>query len=80
MERVTIRELHLRTGEWVRRTRTHGKVIVTDRGRPVATIAPYDPTEPESSFAQRLLLPEFASLPPMEGDVTSLVSQDRDRE
>ena len=42
MKTVTIRELHSRTGLWVRHAAAHGPVIVTDRGRPVAALQAFD--------------------------------------
>lgn len=42
MKTITIRELHLRTGRWVRHAAVHGPVVVTDRGRRVAALQPFD--------------------------------------
>jgi prevent-host-death family protein len=36
---ITIRALHLNTGQWVRRAASGEPVIVTDRGRRVVTLA-----------------------------------------
>ena len=79
MLRVSIRDLHLRTGEWVRRTQKAGKVVVTDRGRPVAALVPYEAGDDGPLFRDRLLLPEFAALPGLDGDSTTGISEDRDR-
>lgn len=38
MRRISIRELHLETGSWVRRAAALGAVVITDRGRPVAEL------------------------------------------
>ena len=38
MKTITIRELHLQTGRWVRHAAAYGPVVVTDRGRPVAAL------------------------------------------
>jgi len=46
MRKVTIRELHSRTGEVVRQARRHGEIRVTDHGQVVAKILP----ESEPSF------------------------------
>ena len=44
MKTITIRELHLATGRWVRHAATTGEpVIVTDRGRQVAALQPLRP-------------------------------------
>ena len=42
MKTITIRELHLETGRWVRQAATGGGIVVTDRGREVATLRPFD--------------------------------------
>ena len=79
MGRISIRDLHLRTGEWVRRAAAGGSVVVTDRGRPVATLAPYVQMNDGTKFADRRILPEFEALRPVAGDATADVSKDRDR-
>ena len=40
MTTITIKELHARTGEWVRKAGQMGKITVTDRGHPIAVIQP----------------------------------------
>ncbi|MES2469381.1 MAG: type II toxin-antitoxin system prevent-host-death family antitoxin [Verrucomicrobiota bacterium] len=40
MTTITIKELHARTGEWVRKARQTGEITVTDRGHPIAVIQP----------------------------------------
>ena len=42
MKTISIRELHLKTGEWVRRAARRGPIVVTDRGRRVAALQPFD--------------------------------------
>lgn len=44
MRTISIRELHLKTGRWVRHAASQGPVIVTDRGRRVAALQPVDVT------------------------------------
>ena len=80
MGKVSIRELHFRTGEWVRRASAEGPVVVTDRGRPVATLVPYEPTLEGTPFSARRLLPDFAALSGSPGDTTAIISEDRERE
>ena len=79
--RVSIRELHARTGALVREAATAGHaVVVTDRGRPVATLAPYVERDERRSFRDRLLLSEFVALQRrIEGDVSIGISEDRSR-
>jgi antitoxin (DNA-binding transcriptional repressor) of toxin-antitoxin stability system len=42
MKTISIRELHLQTGRWVRHAASRGPVVVTDRGRRIAALQPFD--------------------------------------
>ena len=42
MKTISIRELHLETGRWVRHAANRGPIVVTDRGRRVAALQPFD--------------------------------------
>ncbi len=42
MRTISIRELHLRTGRWVRHAASSGPIVVTDRGRRIAALQPFD--------------------------------------
>jgi len=42
MKTISIRELHLNTGRWVRHAASRERIVVTDRGRRVAAIQPCD--------------------------------------
>jgi prevent-host-death family protein len=42
MKTISIRELHLETGRWVRHAASQGPVVVTDRGRRVAALQSFD--------------------------------------
>jgi len=80
MKTISIRELHTRTGHYVRRA-ADGPITVTDRGRTVARIVPI--TEPAGlTFAQRRLRPGFKRLlaaGPIGGtDSGQIISEDRD--
>ncbi|MBP7141979.1 MAG: hypothetical protein KBA71_08730 [Opitutaceae bacterium] len=79
MKTVSIRELHTRTGHYVRRAATE-ILSVTDRGQVVARLVPI--TESTGvSFANRRLRPGFRRLQkaPMAGiDSGRLISEDRD--
>ena len=44
MKTISIRELHLDTGRWVRHAASRGPIVVTDRGRRVASLQPFDPS------------------------------------
>ena len=79
MKRIGIRELHLKTGEWVRGAALGEGVVITDRGRPVASLLPVRPGDLSMPFRQRRTLPEFEALPPVAGESNVYVSEDRDR-
>jgi antitoxin (DNA-binding transcriptional repressor) of toxin-antitoxin stability system len=84
MKAISLRELHERTGEWVRKVGQLGEIQVTDRGQPIAKIVPQT-REPEVPyFARRKLTPAFRKLMAsgkLRGgtDSTTVVSEDRDR-
>ena len=42
MKTISIRQLHLKTGWWVRHAASGGPIVVTDRGRRVAALQPFD--------------------------------------
>ncbi|MBM4247264.1 MAG: type II toxin-antitoxin system prevent-host-death family antitoxin [Deltaproteobacteria bacterium] len=56
MKTISIKELHERTGEWLRRVRVEGEVVVTERGTPVARMLPPAKAPAASPFARRKLL------------------------
>ncbi len=83
MKRISIRELHEKTGSLVREARRLGGLIVTERGAPVARIEPVDSRLPLNPFRDRKLLPRYARLV-RSGKLgrgiesTRIVSEDRD--
>jgi prevent-host-death family protein len=79
MKRITIRELHIDTGKLVRSVSREKRLIVTDRGNPIATLVPYTLDDAGSDFPRRKLLPEFSALAMQKGDSTLIISEDRDR-
>ncbi len=63
MKTVTIRELHIRTGNVVRQASRHGEIRVTDRGRVVAKIVPEaEPPEVPYFARRRYVSPEIKRL------------------
>jgi prevent-host-death family protein len=62
MKVISIKQLHERTGEWLRRARTEGEVIVTERGTPLARMLPPAKKAAGSPFAKRKLLRGVARL------------------
>ena len=79
MEQIKIRDLHIKTGEWVRRAARGEGIVITERGHPVASLIPFCEDDPGRSFRERQLLPEFDALPVVSGDATVYISEDRDR-
>jgi prevent-host-death family protein len=79
MKTISIRELHTRTGHYVRRAATE-PITVTDRGATVAILQPA-PAPTRVTFAQRRLRPGFIKLqskPLLGVDSGQIISEDRD--
>lgn len=82
---IPIRELHARTGHFVRKAAENMRVVITDNGKPIAQIQPISadaerqPNRPK--WKDRVLLPGYAALmnKPVKGDSTAHISEDRDR-
>jgi prevent-host-death family protein len=74
MKTISIKQLHARTGHWVRAART-APVIVTDHGEEVAVLNSREKTHlprPVFTLAGRRPRPKIT------GDSTVLISEDRD--
>ena len=84
MKVISIRELHEKTGEYIRRAAKDGEIYVTDRGKTIAKIVPQEEAKDVPYFAMRTLTPAFRKLMKagkLRGgtDSTRIVSDDRDR-
>ena len=82
MKTISIRELHEKTGDWIRRSAKLGAITVTDRGKPIARIEPLEPAAAVNPFAIRKLRPGYARLlGKLKGgiDSTDAIDMDRDR-
>ena len=84
MKTITIRELHEKTGEYIRKAAEAGEIFVTDRGKPIARIVPEHDQPQTPYFARRKMTPAFRRLAKsgkLRGgaDSTRIVSEDRDR-
>ena len=79
MEQIRIRDLHIKTGEWVRRAARGEGIVITERGRPVASLIPFNENNLSRPFRERQALPEFDALPEISGDAATYISEDRDR-
>ena len=74
MRTATIRELQMNTGKLVRAA-AHQKIIITDRGQPIALLKAMDgPDLVGKPFPKR----DIRKMPKSDVDSTLYVSQDRD--
>jgi prevent-host-death family protein len=78
---ISIKELHGRTGHWLRRVSEEGELIVTDRGRPIARLLPALEPAKTNPFLRGRLMPGVARLMerPIGGPSSSeIISDGRD--
>ena len=75
MKTITIRELHLKTGRWVRHAALRGPVVVTDRGRRIASLQPLDADRVRQSLPDREAIVRKRSAIPVDSAVA--VTEDR---
>ena len=59
---ISIRELHERTGAWVRKAAELGSITVTERGRPVARLEAVEGPGHGNPFLTRKLRPGYKRL------------------
>jgi antitoxin (DNA-binding transcriptional repressor) of toxin-antitoxin stability system len=82
MKTISIRELHERTGAWVRRAVELGAITVTERGKPIVRLEAVVDARAANPFRHRRLRPGYARLRGKLGggaDSTTIVSEDRER-
>ena len=74
---ITIRELDMKTGQWVR-TAARGQrgVLVLDRGRPAARLVPAEESA-GADFSRRKIVRGFDRLPELSVDSARLLEEDR---
>jgi prevent-host-death family protein len=80
MKTISIRELHQRTGAWVKRAAELGPITVTERGRPVARLEAVESVGRKNPFLTRKLRPGYKRLiGKLTGgpDTVAIVSEDR---
>jgi len=77
MKKISIRELHLDTGRWVRRAADKERIVITDRGIPVATLSSFDPSANFKSLPNRLR--QIRKMPRIATDSSVYISEMRDR-
>jgi antitoxin (DNA-binding transcriptional repressor) of toxin-antitoxin stability system len=83
MKEISIRELHRRTGAWVRNARKYGSILIRDRNTPVAKLIPISGEPPENVFQRWKPLKKFAEAldRPVGGRaVEEIIGEDRVRE
>ena len=82
MKTISIRELHERTGAWVRKAVELGAITVTERGKPLVRLEAVPDARTTNPFRARRLRPGYARLRGKLGrgtDSTIMVSEDRGR-
>jgi antitoxin (DNA-binding transcriptional repressor) of toxin-antitoxin stability system len=82
MKTISIRELHERTGAWVRKAAELGVIVVTERGKPLARLEAVAEGRSSNPFRTRKVRPGFARLRGQLGrgtDSTAIVAEGRDR-
>ena len=62
MKTISIKDLHDKTGHWLRRVRAEGEVVVTERGTPVVRMLPPAKFPAGNPFARRKLLRGVAAI------------------
>jgi len=85
MKTISIRELHARTGKWVRQAAGQGQVLVADNGRTIVRMVPESaPPKPPYFARRRFINPkmrrwiEMGELGRGGTDVTTGISDDRE--
>jgi prevent-host-death family protein len=84
--KISVRELHARTGHYIRKAAAHQRVIVTDNGDAIAELVPLAPAPSTPFFSRRILRPAYKKMleqgrlrpRPGDRDITELISEDRD--
>lgn len=86
MKKISIRELHQHTGDWVRRA-AEESIIVTERGAPRVLLVPYEQENATpKTLRDRRIQPAFAALHGQlaprcpDEDSTVYLETDRDRD
>jgi prevent-host-death family protein len=74
MEQIGIRELRQRASEWVAKAKAGVVILITDRGRPVARLAPLTPGDDvrHRLIAEGQLIPAATARTPL--SVNDLIS------
>ena len=77
MKTISIRELHMNTGKWVRvAAESMEPVVISDRGQTTAWLQAVK-AEAVTSFSERRLVDGYARLPRIDMDTAALLEEDR---
>ena len=82
MRKTSVRELHIRTSQFVREAEEGGVIIIERRGEPVAELRPIagTPRMPADKRARIFdSMREIWTRMPQVGDSTKIIEEDRDR-
>jgi antitoxin (DNA-binding transcriptional repressor) of toxin-antitoxin stability system len=82
MKEISIRELHRRTGTWVRNARKYGSILIRDRNTPVARLVPISGEPLQNQFERWKPLKKFAEAldrPVGGAPAEDIIGQDRSR-
>jgi prevent-host-death family protein len=79
MRSITIRELHMKTGHYVRSAQSD-PVVVTERGKMIAILHAISAAQLMGQSFPKRSLKDLVALHPRSIDSTRIISEDRDRE
>ena len=83
MTTISIRDLHQKTGAWVRAVAEQGEILVTDRGEPVATLSSPPSRAQINPWARRKLPAGLRAIMAKAAGGTSadrMIAEDRERD
>lgn len=78
MKTISIKDLHDKTGHWLRRVQAEGELVVTERGAPIARVLPPPTIRTGNPLARRRLLRGVKTLieRPLDGPDSAVVISD----
>jgi prevent-host-death family protein len=82
MRKTSVRELHIRTSEFVREAEKGGVIVIERRGEPVAELRPITaPSHMPAGRKRRIFdaMQDIWARMPQAGDSAKILEEDRDR-